>query len=477
MKRNMRYRHLCIGIVVSLVLLMAACSAPKVAFEGKTLADGQVGVAYSQNIANGEAGITYAVHYEDMLPTGLQLSEDGTISGTPEKAESQTFTVVAMTEKDMLEADFTIAVLPGSLSFTAKDLPDATVGTPYIQSVATASGADNVVYTLKEGCNLPAGLSLSESGELSGIPEAAAAGASFTVLAGTDSTSAAEAAFTLNVAEGTLKSTTEGRIIFEAQALPAGEVGTEYYQNIGTAYGVPGITYQIQYVDGIGLPKGLEFNPLGILHGTPLDSTAGEMTFKLTASAEGYEPVAVDCSLQISDVYVQTSRFEAEHIDVSKLKGAGYSSSPTGTGMLQKFANASNGYTLGYLHKAISFDFFFTSDKAASGTLTLGLGTETGTISYTPESLVVRVNGTPVDYGTITVEEKGSGQSTEFTAITLAPGVALVEGENIITIEIKDTLQAGGDGTMTAVGPVVDYVEVQADGATLGWRPKVANTK
>lgn len=480
-------RVICAMLSLFLLLSAAGCSAPSdsgpsqtpgasspsaLAFSGGALADGQVGEQYSQSVSTETDGVTYAVHYEDRLPLGLEMSEDGTISGVPQEAGELTFTVVAMTAEDMIEADFTINIQAGSLTFAAKPLPDAATGAPYVQSIATADGA---VYGLKEGSVLPAGLSLSEDGLLSGVPETAGT-AAFTVAASAGGASA-EAEFSLNIAEGTPKSTGEGRIIFEGRALPAGEVGGDYNQSVASAYGVPGITYEIQYVDGIGLPKGLVFNPLGILAGIPLDSTAGEMAFKVIASAEGYESVTADFTLQIFDVYEQTNRFEAEYIDVSRLKGAGYSSSPTGTGMLQKFANASNGYTLGYLHKAISFEFHFTSDIAASGALTLGFGTETGTITYTPESLAISVNGVPLEYGSITVEENGAGQSTQFQSIPLSPSVDILAGDNVVTFEVKDTMSAGGDGTMTAIGPVVDYIEVQADGAVIGWRPKVANTK
>ena len=469
-----------LGLVLCLICvsLITACSSKPTtpSFEGRTLAQGKVGEVYSQNVSIENSGMIYTVHYKDKLPLGLEISEDGVISGIPQAAESQTFTIVAMTDTDTLEAEFTIAIMPGTLVFAPSTLLDASVGEPFVQNIATVTNAENVIYTLKQGSELPRGIRISERGELSGIPEATG-DYSFTVVASAESNEPAEAVFTLRIAQGAEKSVSEGRIIFEGQTLANGEVGTAYAYNVGGAYGVPDITYKIQYVDGIGLPKGLEFNPLGMISGTPQDSTAGVMKFRVVASAEGYDSVTVECFLNVLDVYVQTSRFEAEHIDVSKLKGAGYSSSPTGTGMLQKFMSASNGYALGYLHKALQFEFRFTSDRESTGILTLGLGTETGTIAYTPETLGIKINGTPLDYGSIKVEENGFGQKTTFQTITLDPSIQILEGDNVVTFEIKDTLEAGGDGTMTAIGPLVDYIEVHSDGTTIGWRPKVANTR
>ena len=59
------------------------------------------------------------------------------------------------------------------------------------------------------------------------------------------------------------------------------------------------------------------------------------MRFNIIASAEGCEPVSVECQLRIYDVYEQTNVMEAEHINVSSLKGAGYSGSASGLSMIQ----------------------------------------------------------------------------------------------------------------------------------------------
>lgn len=58
-----------------------------------------------------------------------------------------------------------------AINYTGSKLADGEVGAVYSQSVATATGADGITYAL-DG-TAPAGLTLSESGTLSGTPTAA----------------------------------------------------------------------------------------------------------------------------------------------------------------------------------------------------------------------------------------------------------------------------------------------------------------
>ena len=91
---------------------------------------------------------------------------------------------------------------PAALSYTGQTLTAGTVGEDYTASVATASGAAEgaeITYALKDGSTLPAGLTLSAAGEISGTPTASADGHKFTVVASSDGATSAEAEFTLTV--------------------------------------------------------------------------------------------------------------------------------------------------------------------------------------------------------------------------------------------------------------------------------------
>lgn len=474
-----RVTKLVAAALAALLLLAIAACGNGVSFEGKALKTGKVGEEYADTVATGAEGVYYELDYEDQLPKGLVLAEDGSITGIPEEAGTVSFTVFMTDEEsgDYRQADFSVTIEKGELIYTASALPDAETGEPYLQSVATATGAPEIGYALKEGSSLPAGLALSEAGEISGTPEAVSDGVAFTVVASAEGCDPVEAQFTIKVVEGDSGPTDLGYIVFEGMTLPDGEVGTAYNESIRTAYGVPGITYKIKYVGGIGLPKGLSYNSLGFIVGTPQNSTVGELRFNVVASADGYESVTAEFRLRVYDVYQQTNQFEAEYIVVDNLVGAGYSGSASGLRMLQStFVNASNGWILGYLNKGVSFDFVIEAKQATSAALVLGVGSEWGTLNMTNSKFKIFVNGTELDYGSFTIEGAGSDASAQkFQKIEISPEVQLVAGENTITFEVIDLGTSFGGGTATAQGPLFDFIRLEGASGEIGWRPRVAN--
>ena len=189
-------------------LLLAACVAFAAAcsilpFEGKALKNGKVGIEYSDSIATGTKNMYYDLDYDSNLPKGLVLYDDGTITGIPEQAGDFTFKAV-MIDMDDNEyyADFTIFIEKGSLSYTSSALKDGKTGEPYLADIATATGMPSITYTVKEGTALPAGLTLSADGELSGIPTAAGEGLTFTVVASAEGCDPVEAVYTVSIAQG-----------------------------------------------------------------------------------------------------------------------------------------------------------------------------------------------------------------------------------------------------------------------------------
>lgn len=462
------------------VLLCVSLSACAYKIETKELAAGKVGVEYSDTIAGKGKDIYYELAADSAeLPLGMLLYDDGTIEGIPEEAGAFHFSAVAVDLKDReTRADFTIVIAKGELSYAAKPLDDAEAGKPYIVNVANATGINGIRYAAKDNAPLPEGLSISAEGEISGIP-AAEGDYTFTIVASANGCDDVEAEFQLHVEPGEPAMPTDlGKIVFEDFTLPVGYVGEEYNETVQYAYGVPDITYKVKYVGGKGLPKGLKFNDLGMIAGVPQDSTSGTLKFTVTASAEGYKSVKVNCYLTVLDQYVATNRFEAEHIDVTGLKGAGYSGSASELAMIQKYPNASNGRSLGYLNCALQFSFNFTSELDTTAKLTLGLGSEMwGDLTLTTDSFKVLVNGEEVAYDPFTVLEIGSGQDREFRPYTLSPVVNLKAGDNTITIQILDSVATAGIGTATAQGPMVDYLQIEEANGEIGWRPRVANTK
>lgn len=465
-----------------LCLLLAACMCLTVVagcsiFKAETkLADGRVGVEYSDSVAAGSGNMFYDLAQDSSLPAGLTIWGDGAITGIPMEAGTFEFTAVAIGPDDAeYTAAFSMTIGSAELAYAGADLPDATTGEPYRQELGTATGMPGITYTLKEGSALPAGLTFTEDGVLSGRPTQAAESVTFTVVASASGCDPVEATFTMTVLQGEQKDETLGYIRFADFTLPDGLVGEAYSQDIFRADGVPGITYSVRFTSGKGLPQGLSYDEeLGLIAGTPTDSTHGPITFRVTARAEGYESVTVMVTLNVLDRYVATGRLEAEYIYVNDLSGAGYSSAPSGTGLIQSTAGASNGFFLGYLNKALSFSFEFTASQATQATLVLHLGSEVGNFTYDPSMFAITVNGEEVDYGTFDVRQIGTDTSDfGFTAIEISPAVSLAEGDNVITFEIFNSDKA--TGTFNAVGCLFDCIEFTGYSGEIGWRPKVAN--
>lgn len=463
--------------LMAAALLLTGCKAKILPFEGKKLADGQVGASYETNIATGTADMYYDLDYDSMLPKGMILYDDGVIKGIPEQAGTFDFKAV-MIDLDDNEyyADFALYIEPGKLVYTGTALADGTTGEPYQQALNTASGSSDIVYTVKEGTSLPSGLVLSADGVLSGIPEEAGEQVTLNVTATAPGCDPADAAFTLNIAQGAVVEENLGHIEFAKFDLPDAIVGQPYSESVRKAYGVPNITYSFRFSGGQGLPAGMDRDKdLGLVLGTPVDSTDGKITFKVTAEAEGYEAVTVKVTLNVVDPYVATTRFETEYVNtIPKLTGNGYSDSKTGRGMIQNTPKASNGRMLGYMNKPTDVVFNITAAEDTTANLVLGLGSEVGDYTYDPSMFGIIVNGTEIDYGTLNVKQIGESEAAfESSAIPVTPAIQLKKGENTITFSIRQTDKA--TGTFSAVGCLFDYIELNDATCELGWYPRTGN--
>lgn len=125
------------------------------------------------------------------LPAGISLSPSGTISGKPTAAGRYSFTVeVSDASTPALSAIKTYSMRVAMIILPSK-LPDATAKKAYSTTLRAAGGKRPYRWEVSSG-HLPAGLSLSPSGNLSGTPVTAGT-YSFSVLV-SDASSPAHAA-------------------------------------------------------------------------------------------------------------------------------------------------------------------------------------------------------------------------------------------------------------------------------------------
>jgi hypothetical protein len=147
-----------------------------------------VGTPYNGpiGIANGTSPYSCTLS-SGTLPAGLTLGAGCVITGTPTAAGSSPVTINVTDSSAPAKtatAPITVTVAPISpLTFTGT-IPNAILGAPYLQTLHAKGGVAPYTYAVTAGA-LPAGLTLSPGGAISGTPTAPGA-SSFTVTA-TDS--------------------------------------------------------------------------------------------------------------------------------------------------------------------------------------------------------------------------------------------------------------------------------------------------
>ena len=237
---------------------------------------------YSWSIASGS------------LPAGLSLdAATGVINGVPTTNGTSSFTV-QVTDGSTPTAMTASAALsltvgnPAPLSVATTSLTDATAGSSYSQGLLAVGGIAPYSWSITSGA-LPAGLTLSSSGSLSGIPTSSGA-FPFTVqvtdnsLPTGQSTTASlsltvDSAAPLNFGDTTLATATEGNY---------------YAQTIPITGGVNPYTFTLS---SGSLPGGVTLDSYGDLYGTP--TTYGTFNFTVQVS-DSSTPVAQAVSAPFS---------------------------------------------------------------------------------------------------------------------------------------------------------------------------------
>ena len=229
-----------------------------------SLASGTDGKAYSQSLvaSGGTSPYTWSVT-SGSLPAGLTLSSGGVIAGTPTASGTSTFTVSLSDSGSPVQtksATLSITVAGPTLTITSSTLAAATVSTAYTQTLSASGGTSPYTWSITSG-SLPAGLTLSAGGVITGTPTAA--GTYKITITVTDSSSPAQtqsAATSLIVAAGATTTgpgqtwfvRPDGGSRFSAN-VPTGQCNGQYdaaYPGSGTDQNCAFSSVQYLYTDG-----------------------------------------------------------------------------------------------------------------------------------------------------------------------------------------------------------------------------------
>lgn len=188
----------------------------------------------------------------------------GAVYNTPVLTTNTTYYVTVQgpntCESSSATAKAVVLTVNPALIFNGATLAGASTSTTYSAQVGSATGGTpGYTYSLEPGSTLPAGLSLSSAGLLTGTPTTAGSYA-FAVTATDSKGCTAVAAFVLGVGSST-------QMTLPPATLPDGQVGSSYTPQ--TLPAVVGGTAPYTYV-AAGLPPGLNFDPATrVISGTP----------------------------------------------------------------------------------------------------------------------------------------------------------------------------------------------------------------
>ena len=392
---------------------------PPVTITTTSLPDGRVGVSYLQMLAASGGTGTYGWQLTSgTLPGGLTLNAStGAITGMPTTAvvgAALTFKATdTAASPQSASANLTLTIQPALLTITTTSLPNAQVGVAYSQTLAATGGTGTYNWQLTAG-TLPAGLTLSSSGAITGNPTTAAPATALTFKVTDSGTPTPQTATSSGI---TLAVNPPGPAI-TTSSLPNGAVGISYSLTLAAQGGTLPYTWQLTGT----LPAGLTFNN-GAITGTPTAAaTATPLSFKLTDSSSPVQTATANLTLTIQPQLILTT-----------------SSLPAGT------INVPYTTTLAATGGAGAYTWHLTSGTLPTG---LTLNTSTGQISGTP---TVLATASPLTFSLTDVGLPSQTAAANLT-LTIANPVLVITTTVLpagqVSVPYSASLAAtGGNGT------------------------------
>ncbi len=405
-----------LGFVLVLCTLTMACGGGKpvsyknLVFPKANPPSAYVGVPYGYTFAatGGLTPYTWSIS-AGSLPAGLSLNAStGALSGTPTTAASYTFTVQCTDSQSPTNAvateNLTMKVTAVTkLSVTSFSLANAYLANPYNASLTAKGGVPPYTWTIDSG-SLPAGLSLSSSGAITGTPTAVGM-STFTVKAADSETSPQTATAMLSVTVQTVQPLT-----ITTTSLMNAVIGASYNAPLSASGGIPPYAWSV--ASGT-LPLGLSLNPTGVISGTP--TALGTSTFTLKVTDSELMPATQTVALSITvnnpaPLVITTTSLPNGSINVA------YFQSLVATGGTPPYTWS---LISGALPPGLSLD-------ATSGTIT-GTPTQLGTSSFT-----------------VQVQDSAKAQQTASASLTLTISTV---GDNLLNGNYAFSLNGFSNGS------------------------------
>lgn len=266
-------------------LLVCACSdatssapptPPVVITVSATLPAAVRSIAYATALtARGGDGVSYAWKVASgTLPGGLTLTTDGVLSGIPTTAGANSFSVEVASGGQTATKTLSLTVgQPAVVITSLPPLPDGTRGVSYADTLHASGGdGENYAWSTTAG-NVPAGLELSGSGVLSGIPVTAGVDTFGIVASSGGQSDSVTLSLTIHQPQVTITT---------ISPLQDATRGVAYSDTL-RALGGDDSSYVWSVVAG-SLPSGLQLSPRGVLGGTPTAAGINDFTVQTTSA-------------------------------------------------------------------------------------------------------------------------------------------------------------------------------------------------
>jgi hypothetical protein len=282
---------------------------PALAITTASLPGGTQGTAYSATLvaAGGTAPLNWTIT-SGSLPAGLfQNPATGVISGTPSVFGTFPFTVSVTdaTPEPPFNMSYSLVIVPTPPSVSTAALPSAVVGMAYSQQLHYTGGGNGTVSWGVTSGSLPAGLSLSAGGLISGTATNAGAGATYpftvTVTVGSQTSLPAALSIVVPALPGVTTTT-----------LPSGNVTIPYSQQLTYSGGAGGAVSWTITSGSLPTSSGLTLSPSGLISGTPTLATTYSFSVAVTVGTQTSAPQAL--TLLINNLIVTSGAFASGEI-------------------------------------------------------------------------------------------------------------------------------------------------------------------
>jgi len=270
-----------------------------------SLPSATIGVAYSATLA-GSGGTTPYVWSitSGTLPAGLSFNgATGAISGTPTAAGTSTLTFrvadAASPQRSATKSlSIAVATPTVALAITTTALPLGATGQAYGVQLEASGGTGSRTWSVVQGWALPAGLTLSSGGLLSGTPTTA------TQLSVRVQVSDQSSPVQVDMAELAIEVRYASLLTATTGALPLGATGQVYDTRLEASGGTGTKTWSV--VQGWALPAGLTLAPGGQISGTPTTATQLNVRFQVSDQSSPVQVDYADLTIEVRHAAILT---------------------------------------------------------------------------------------------------------------------------------------------------------------------------